>query len=169
MDFAVRSDESRSDHSRAHPTRCCVFFSFSPFLRGEGRDEGLSPRTVLLERAPHPPVFAEPVIGRAFARPGGFAGRPLPASAFARTRASADKRAGRGDFKRFALGCLPSASTQDIFRAGSRTGLKVGTLPKSPASQSSRSWAWCRAKSPAKGSRGNGRDILGGNFASSAL
>src|SRR5260370_1757457 len=35
-------------------------------------------RIVLLDRAPHPPGFAEPVIGRAFARPSGFPGRPLP-------------------------------------------------------------------------------------------
>jgi short chain dehydrogenase len=37
-------------------------------------------RSECAESPPHPPDFAEPVIGRAFARPGGFAGRPLPAS-----------------------------------------------------------------------------------------
>src|SRR5438309_1016796 len=80
--------------SRCENAELCLF-SLAPFLRGEGWGEGLYPRIVLAESPPHPPDFAEPVIGRACARPVGFAGRPLPASAFARRRASADKSGAR--------------------------------------------------------------------------
>jgi hypothetical protein len=51
---------SRSNSGAIRAARMSTFvFSFSPFLREEGRDEGLSPRTELAERAPHPKFAAQ--------------------------------------------------------------------------------------------------------------
>ena len=82
-------DKPRAKH--AARSRSCAFFSLAPFLRGEGGVR-VSARCALGE-SPSPEIRC-----REF--------RPLPASAFARRRASADKSAGRGDSKRCALGCL---------------------------------------------------------------
>ena len=56
--FFEGGSHNNSDALRAAGTRSLVF-SFSPFLRGEGRDEGLSPRTEFAERAPHPKFAAQ--------------------------------------------------------------------------------------------------------------